>query len=82
MMKAMVKLPNGRTMLVLGLSFRNLDKFKAEPRDTFIKVDGKELGLEIDIIICSGETEVAMAEMMEMSIGPDTIVHVSDRLKS
>jgi hypothetical protein len=36
---------NGRKTLMIGLSFGNLDRFRAEPDDTFIKIDGKEMGL-------------------------------------
>lgn len=81
MMKATVKL-DGRTMLMLGLSFNNLDKLRAEPRDTFIKIDGKTMGLPIDVMIFSGETEAHLAELIKNSIGPDTIVHVDPKLKS
>jgi hypothetical protein len=62
-----------RTLLILGLSFRNLRKFLAEPGQTYIKVDGKELDLPIDVMIFSGETEEAMGKLMP--IGPDTKVH-------
>jgi hypothetical protein len=72
----------GRDTLFIGLSFGNLDKFRAEPLDTFITIDGKETGLPFDVMIFSGETEAAMADMMAESIGPDTKVHVSPKLKS
>jgi hypothetical protein len=62
----------GRTILFLGLSFANLDKFKSAPRDTFIRVNGADVGVPIDIVILSGETEEKIAEAM---IGPDTIIH-------
>lgn len=48
MMKATATGPDGRTIMVIGLSFANLDKFKALPGDTFIKIDGKEMGLPLD----------------------------------
>jgi hypothetical protein len=82
MIKATAKGSDGRTLLVLGLSFRNLEKFRAEPGDTFIKIDGKAMGLPIDVLLFSGETEAHMAETMRGSIGPDTIVHVDPKLKS
>jgi hypothetical protein len=62
-----------RTLLILGLSFGNLRKFLAEPGDTFIRIDGKEMGIPFDVMIFSGETEEAMAKLMP--IGPDTKVH-------
>lgn len=82
MMKATLTGPDGRTILMIGLSFKNLDKFRAEPLDTFIKINGKEMNIPIDIIICSGETESHLTDMMRDRIGPDTIVHVDPKLKS
>jgi hypothetical protein len=72
----------GRPTLMIGLSFGNLDKFRAEPGDTFILVDGKEMGMPIDVMLFSGETEAHLAELMKDAIGPKTEVHISDRLKS
>ena len=73
---------DGRDLLAIGLSFGNLDKFRADPGDSYIKVDGREMGLSCDVIIFSGETEMALAELMKDLIGPETKVTVSDRLKS
>ena len=73
---------DGRTVLLLGLSFKNLDKFRAEPLDTFIRIDGREMDLPIDVMIISGETEAHMAETIKDSIGPVTKVHVSPRSRS
>jgi hypothetical protein len=73
---------NGRKILVIGLSFGNLDKFRAEPGDTYIAIDGREMGLDLDVMIISGETEADIAETMKGGIGPDTKVHVSPRSKS
>jgi len=79
MLKATAQL-NGRTVLILGLSFKNLDKFRAEPGDTFIKIDGTQMNLPIDVIIFSGETEAHLSE--QYHIGPDTIVHIDPKLRS
>lgn len=65
MIKATATGPDGRTILIIGLSFGNLDRFRAEPRDTFIKIDGGQMGLPIDVMICSGETEEQMAELLK-----------------
>jgi hypothetical protein len=81
MIKATVR-KNGKTTLMIGLSFGNLDKFRAEPRDTFIRIDGKEMGLPIDVLIFSGETEAHMHEMIAEGVGPDTKVHIDPKLKS
>ena len=80
MIKATTAGPDGRTLLVIGLSFGNLDKFRAAPGDTFIRIDGREIGLPIDVMIFSGETEAHCAELVP--IGPGTKVNVSGRLKS
>ena len=80
MLKAVADGPGGRKLLVLGLSFANLDKFRSHPGDTMIRIDGREVGLPVDIVIFSGETEARLAELVP--IGPDTKVHVSNRLKS
>ena len=82
MLKAMATDGTGRKILVIGLSFGNLDKFRAEPGDTFIRIIGRELGLPIDIMLISGETEAHMAETLAGGIGPDTKVHISRRSKS
>jgi hypothetical protein len=81
MLKATATL-NGRNTLFLGLSFRNLEKFLAEPGDTFIKIDGAAMNLPIDVLLFSGETEAHLAELVKGSITPDTIVHVDPKLKS
>jgi hypothetical protein len=69
---------NGRKTLVLGLSFGNLDRFRAEPEDTYIKVDGRELGLPIDVLVISGETEASIAALLSAGIGPGTKVVITE----
>ena len=81
MLKAKVTL-DGRKTIMLGFSFKNLDKFRAEPGDTFIKLNGDEMGMPFDILIFSGETEAHMADMVRNAIGPDTVVHIDPKLKS
>jgi len=80
MIKATTTGPNGRKMLLIGLSFGNLDRFREQPGDTFIKIDGSEIGLPIDVMIFSGETEADLAALVP--VGPETKVNISDRLKS
>jgi hypothetical protein len=72
----------GAKVLMIGLSFGNLDKLRAEPGDTFIRIDGKEMGLEFDVLIFSGETEAHMHGLVAGSIGPDTKIHIDPKLKS
>jgi hypothetical protein len=67
---------NGRELLILGLSFGNLNKFLAEPGDTFIRIDGKEMGISMDVMIFSGKTEADLAELMKENIGPNTKIHI------
>jgi hypothetical protein len=71
-----------RTLLMIGLSFGNLDKFRAAPGDTYIRIDGKEMGLPVDVLLFSGMTEQEMQAMMARFIGPDTKVHIDPKLKS
>jgi hypothetical protein len=75
MIKAIGKAADGRTLLTLGLSFGNLDRFRAEPLETYIRIDGKKLGIPIDVIIFSGETEEQMQGMMMQFVGPETKIH-------
>ena len=81
MIKAIGK-RNGRDMLMIGLSFGNLDRFRAAPGDTYIEIDGREMGLPFDVMLFSGETEAHCAEALAGGIGPGTKVHVSLRSKS
>ncbi len=81
MIKATATGPDGKTILVIGLSFGNLDKFRAAPGDTFIRIRGDEIGLPVDVMIFSGETEAHCAEVLAGGIGPGTKVHVSPRSK-
>lgn len=80
MMKATATGSDGRSILLIGLSFKNLDTFKAEPGATYIRIDGKEMGLPLDVMIFSGETEAHCAEYISGGIGPDTKVHIDPKL--
>ena len=76
MIKAVARTQNGREVLMIGLSFGNLDKFKAEPGDSYIEIKGADVGLPVDVLIFSGETEQAMARSVASLIGPETKVRV------
>ena len=82
MIKATVTTREGRKQLMIGLSFGNLDRFRAEPCDTFIKIDGKEMELPFDVLIFSGETEAHMETMFAETITEKTVVHIDPKLKS
>jgi hypothetical protein len=66
---------DGRTVLAIGLSFGNLDRFRAEPGETFIRIDGKQMDLPVDILIFSGESEARLQKLMMPLVGPETKVH-------
>jgi hypothetical protein len=81
--KATATGPDGKTILMIGLSYGNLDKFRAAPGDTYIKILGSETGgLPLDVLIFSGKTEADCADMLQDMIGRDTKVFTSDRLKN
>lgn len=82
MILATAKTADGRRLLLVGLSFANLDKFRAEAGSTFIRIDGAPLGLETDVMIVSGETEAHLAEQLGEFIGPNTKVATDERLKN
>jgi hypothetical protein len=82
MIKATATQADGRTLLTIGLSFGNLDKFRSQPGDTFIRIDGKAMGLPIDILIFSGETEAHMQAIFATAITDKTILHIDPKLKS
>jgi hypothetical protein len=81
MIKAIIK-AEGKQMLLIGLSFRNLEKFLAKPGDTYIRIRAEELGLPLDVMIISGKTEEHLHDQIKHGIGPETIVHVTDRAKN
>ena len=82
MIKAIATDGTGRKILLIGLAFGNLDKFRAEPGDTFIRIRGEEVGIPLDVLLFSGATEADIAELMAKGFGPDTKVHVSQRSKN
>lgn len=81
MIKAIATI-NGRMTLMLGLSFRNLDRFRAEPGDTFVKIDGSAVGLPMDVLLFSGETEAHLQELIQGGISSDTKIYIDPKLKS
>jgi hypothetical protein len=68
MINAVVTAPDGRSVLLIGLSFRNLDNLRASPMDDHIKIDGAKLGLSHDIIIVAGETEDAIMRVLTLGL--------------
>lgn len=82
MMKALIRIDGQPPLVLLGLSFGNLRKFMSEPLDTFIKVEGKDMELPFDILLFSGDNEAHMLDAFKNHIGPNTKLHISDKLKS
>lgn len=80
MIKASATGRNGRSYLIIGLSHANLDKLRADGTQGFIKINGDEMQLPIDVIITAGETETTLAADLSEFIGPDTKVHVSKKV--
>lgn len=73
---------NGRPTYVIGLSFGNLDKFRASPGDSYIRIPSEESGLPDDILLFAGKTEADLADLISAGIGGGTKVNISDKLKS
>lgn len=72
----------GRQVLFLGLSYGNLDRFRAGPGDSFIAIEGRELGLPIDVVLFSGETEAHCVELLEAGLGSGAKVQMDLRSKN
>lgn len=71
-----------RNILLVGLSFSNLDKLRAGPRDNFINISGRDTGdIPLDVIIFAGETESAMTDYMQEFISDKTKITISPKLK-
>jgi hypothetical protein len=64
MLKGIAEEKDGRKVVLIGLSRKNLEILMAEMLDTHIRVSGKEMGIPMDILIFSGETEEVMSLMM------------------
>ena len=64
---------NGRTIIGLGLSDRNLELLR---KDQTIIIQGETVDLpDVEIIIFWGRTEYEMTEALARHIGPDTVLN-------
>lgn len=72
----------GREVLVLGLSHDNLDRLREQGLAGKIVIDGKELGLTVDIWITAAESEAVMLRSFQEGITAGTKVRIDPRLKS
>lgn len=77
MLKMVATLPNGRSLLVLGLSAENMRRLPGAP----IKIKGEDIGLPLDVVIFTGDTEQSMARDLADLIGPNTQVKIDPRLR-
>jgi len=68
------------TLVLFGLSYKNLDKLK---EGLPIKFNGATAGLsdEYEFLIFAGETEQTMARDVAAHVGPETEVKIDPRLK-
>ena len=66
---------NFKTLILVGLSHRNLDKLREDGMDGFIPVDCGELGLPgVEILITAAPTEDDLKEGLKQFVGPETMV--------
>lgn len=72
----------GRDLLLLGLSHANLDRLREQGLSGKIVVDGKELGLAVDIWITAAEDENVMLRSFQAGITKGTKLHIDKRFKS
>lgn len=78
----------GGDVLILALSHANLDRLREQGLGGMILVSGAEVGIRgeagqtLDVIITAAKDEAAMLEAFKDGIGPGTILHVSEKLKS
>ena len=81
MMKIKAEL-GGRDVLIVGLSHANLDRLRRDGLSGYIKIDDKELGLNVDIWITAAETENVMLDAFQAGITEGTKLRIDKRLKS
>lgn len=81
MLKAIANHEDGTKLLIIGLSFKDLELLRAKPLDDHIRIRGAQTGLPVDVMIFCGENEAVMMGIMSNAIGPDTKVLIDDKLK-
>jgi hypothetical protein len=73
MFKATAATPDGKILVILGLSHKNLDLLK---EGSPILVKGSDIGITEDILVFSEDTEETIMKKMKRYIGPNTKVTV------
>lgn len=82
MMKIRATVPRlGGDVLILGLSHGNLDRLRADGLTGYIRVEGNELGLPVDILITAAPTERDMMKAFADGVHDGTKVHIDKRFK-
>jgi hypothetical protein len=71
-----------RELLVIGLSHANLDRLRSDGLTAKIAIDGKELGLNVDIWITAAADEGVMMRAFQEGITEGTKLHIDKRFKS
>jgi hypothetical protein len=64
---------DGREIFMIGLSFGNLDRLRA---DEPILIKGRDVGFSYDILICAEATDQELLRKFSAGIGPDTKVNI------
>ena len=81
MLKARANL-NGRDTVIIGLTFGNLAKLRAEADATYLHIEGAEMSLPFDIIIFSGKDVKTLLELIAPGISADTKVTIDPKLRN
>jgi hypothetical protein len=71
----------GRPCVWVGLSVCELTLLRGALLQSHLTLNGKDLGIDFDIIIFSGENEAEMTAAMEKGIGEDTKVELDPKMK-
>jgi hypothetical protein len=82
MLKAVGKTSDGKPVVLIGLSFANLDRLRAGAGDDHIRIDGPAMGIPFDILICAGRTEADLAALIAPGLEPDAKIYVDPKLRN
>lgn len=72
---------DGRPVLLLGLSHRNLDILRQYGHRRAIHINKEDIDIPFDIHIIAGKDEAELGDLIAPLLTPDAKIHVSDRLK-
>jgi hypothetical protein len=71
-----------KPVVILDLSWANLDQLRQDGLGAAIKIDGNQLGLGADVWITAAATEQQMMDLFAAGVGPETVLHIDKRFKS